>query len=161
MTKPRPRTLSRVAAVQALYQSEQNGESVETIIDQFVRHRINAPFGDGDLQDGKLPDAHVPLFSRILRTATMQQDELDLLIANALPETWPLARLDPVLRALLRAAVAEFWMKDGPPARVVINEYIDVAHGFLADDGIKLANAVLDRLGHLLRPADFAANDAK
>ena len=36
----RPRTASRVAAVQALFQSEQGGETAETVIDQFVRHRL-------------------------------------------------------------------------------------------------------------------------
>ena len=42
MAKPnaRARTASRVAAVQALFQSEQGGDSAETVIDQFVRHRL-------------------------------------------------------------------------------------------------------------------------
>ena len=38
----RPRTGARVAAVQALFQSEHTGESVETVADQFIRHRIGA-----------------------------------------------------------------------------------------------------------------------
>ena len=38
----RPRTGARVAAVQALYQSEQAGEAAETVIDQFIRHRLGA-----------------------------------------------------------------------------------------------------------------------
>jgi N utilization substance protein B len=79
------------------------------------------------------------------------------MIVQALPETWPMARLDPVLRALLRAGAAELWMADGPPAKVVINEYLDVAHGFFAGEESRLANGVLDRLAHLLRPAEFSA----
>ncbi len=151
----RPRTLARVAAVQALYQAEQGNTSSETVIDQFVRHRIGGIPGRGGLEEGNVPEAHVPLFTRIVRTATMQQDTIDSMLAAALPESWPLARLDPVLRALMRAGGAELWMSDGPPVKVVINEYMDVAHGFFAGDEPRMANGVLDRLAHLLRPAEF------
>jgi N utilization substance protein B len=153
--KSRPRTASRVAAVQALFQSEQSQTPAETVIDEFVRHRLGAPPGSGGFEDGRAPDAHVPLFSRIVRTATQQQDQLDSMIAAGLPEDWPAERLDPVLRALLRAGAAELWMADGPPAKVVINEYLDIAHGFFHGDEPRLANGMLDHLARLLRPAEF------
>jgi N utilization substance protein B len=150
----RPRTLARVAAVQALYQAEQGNVNPETVIDQFVRHRIGG-LPAGGIEEGNVPEAHVPLFTRIVRTATMQQDTTDAMLVAALPEAWPLARLDPVLRALMRAGAAELWMSDGPPVKVVINEYMDVAHGFFTGDEPRMANGVLDRLAHLLRPAEF------
>ncbi len=153
----RPRTLSRVAAVQALYQAEQATQNPETVIDQFVRHRFGDTPGHGGVEDGHLTEAQVPLFARIVRTATLQQDVIDTMIVQALPETWPMDRLDPVLRGLLRAAGAELWMADGPPAKVVINEYLDVAHGFFDGEESRLANGVLDKVAHLLRPAEFAA----
>jgi transcription antitermination protein NusB len=151
----RPRTLSRVAAVQALYQAEQGAQNPETVIDQFVRHRMGDTPGHGDLNDGHLTEADIPLFARIVRTATQQQDTVDAMLVAALPESWPLARIDPVLRAVMRAGGAELWMSDGPPAKVVINEYMDVAYGFFAGDEPRMANGVLDRLAHLLRPAEF------
>ncbi len=153
--KQRARTLSRVAAVQALYQAEQAAQSPETVIDQFVRHRIGDVPGRGDMNEGNLAEAEVPLFARIVRTATQQQDTIDEMLVSALPENWPLARIDPVLRAVMRAGGAELWMSDGPPAKVVINEYLDVAHGFFQGDEPRMANGVLDRLAHLLRPAEF------
>ncbi len=153
----RPRTASRVAAVQALFQSEQSGETVETIIDQFVRHRLGAlPEGEPEgYEEGRVPDAHVPLFGRIVRTAVEQQDRLDAMIAGALPDEWPMARLDPVLRAVLRAGGAELSMEDGPPSRVVINEYLDVAHGFFDGDEPRMVNGLLDRMARALRPHEF------
>lgn len=157
-TNIRPRTLARVAAVQALYQTEQNNEPAETVIDQFIRHRIGTLAGHPGVAEGRVPEAHAPLFARIVRTATDQQDIIDPMIASLLPQTWPMARLDPVLRALLRAGGAELWMSDGPPHRVVINEYLDVAHGFLKEDAVQLGNAVLDRMARALRPCDFAAD---
>ncbi len=150
--KPRPRTLSRVAAVQALYQAEQAAQSPEAVIDQFIRHRLQA---GGEADDGQLA-AHIPLFAQIVRTATDQQDTIDTLIANALPATWPMDRLDPVLRALLRAAGAELFAADGPPAKVVINEYLDVAHSFFSGEEPRLANGVLDQIAHHLRPTEFS-----
>jgi len=153
--KTRPRTLSRVAAVQALFQSEQSSQSAETVIDQFVRHRFGDVPGHGGLDDGHVTEAQIPLFARIVRTAALQQDTLDAMLVSALPEAWPLERIDPVLRALMRAGAAELWMADGPPAKVVINEYLDVAHGFFSGDEARLANGVLDKVAHLLRPAEF------
>ncbi len=151
----RPRTASRVAAVQALFQSEQNNDSAETVIDQFIRHRLGELPGAGGYEEGRVPDAEVRLFARIVRAAVQQQDGLDRMVADALPAEWPIARLDPVLRALLRAGAAELSMRDGPPARVVINEYLDVAHGFFSGDEPRMANGLLDRLAHQLRPAEF------
>ena len=158
----RPRTGSRVAAVQALFQAEQAQASPETVIDEFVRHRLGEPASDnrfetGGFEDGRIADVHVPLFARIVRAATLEQDILDPLLSAALTEDWPLLRLDPVLRALLRAGAAELRMADGPPAKVVINEYMDVAHGFFDGEEPRMANGVLDTLARQLRPAEFAA----
>jgi transcription antitermination protein NusB len=153
--RPRARTASRVAAVQALFQSEQAQESPETVIDQFVRHRLGALTGNGGFEDGRIPLAEVPLFARIVRAAVAQQDTIDRMVAEALPADWPLLRIDPVLRALLRAGTAELAMAGGPPAKVVINEYLDVARGFFTGGEPGMANAVLDRLARLLRPGEI------
>jgi N utilization substance protein B len=155
--KGRPRTASRVAAVQALFQAEQAQVSPEAVIDEFIRHRLGEIPGSGGFEEGRAPAALVPLFSRIVRTVAAQQDTLDRLIAETLNVDWTLARIDPVLRALMRAAAAELWLPDGPPARVVISEYLDVAHGFFVGDEPRMANGVLDSLAHTLRPGEFPA----
>jgi transcription antitermination protein NusB len=153
--RPRTRTASRVAAVQALFQSEQASENPETVIDQFVRHRLGETAAEHGYEDGRIPDAEVPLFAQIVRAAVRQQDTIDAMVAEALPADWPLVRIDPVLRALLRAAGAELAATDGAPAKVVINEYLDIARGFFTGPEPGLVNAVLDRLARLLRVAEF------
>jgi N utilization substance protein B len=160
--KSRPRTAARVAAVQALFQSEQGQTNPETVIQEFVRHRLGVLPGPdgrpvGGFEDGRAPDANVPLFGMIVRTATQQQDRIDGMMAGVLPVEWPIEKLDPVLRAVIRAGAAELLMADGPPAKVVINEYLDVAHGFFDGDEPRMANGVLDRLAHQLRPKEFPA----
>lgn len=155
--KPRPRTGSRVAAVQALFQAEQGPTSAETVIDEFIRYRLGSAVGSDGFEDGRVHDVDVKLFARIVRAATTGQDRIDPMVSGALSADWPMERLDPVLRALMRAGVAELCMADGPPAKVVINEYLDVAHGFFEGDEPRMANGVLDRLAHQLRPAEFPA----
>ncbi len=155
--RPRRRTAARAAAVQALYQSEHAAISAETVIDEFVRHRLGSPPGAGGFEEGRVPDADVVLFAYIVRAAALHGETLDTMIAANLAPDWPLARLDPVLRAVLRAGAAELHDATGAPAKVVINEYLDVAHGFLAGDEPGMANAVLEKLARLLRPDEFAA----
>ena len=111
--KTRTRTASRVAAVQALFQAEQAGDNPETVIDQFVRHRLGDLAGQDGFEDGRIPDAEVPLFARVVREAVRRQAAIDPLLSDALPDDWPLARLDPVLRALIRAGAAELTMAEG------------------------------------------------
>jgi N utilization substance protein B len=148
----RPRTGARIAAVQALFQAEQSGEPHEAVIDQFVRHRI----GEGGFEDGHVPKADVPLFAAIVRAAAAHGETLDSLISAHLAPGWPLHRLDPVLRALLRAAAAELWKAGEPPARVILKDYVDIAHGFFGGEEPRFANGVLDALARHLRPDEFA-----
>jgi N utilization substance protein B len=148
----RPRTGARFAAVQALFQAEQSGEAAEAVIDQFVRHRIGAP----GFEEGGIPQADVPLFAAIVRAAAERAPMLDEVITAHLAPGWPMNRLDPVLRALLRAASAELQRPEDPPARVVIREYMDIAHGFFGGEEPRFAGGVLDAVARHLRPAEFA-----
>lgn len=153
--KGRPRTGARVAAVQALYQADHTGEAIEAVVDQFIRHRIGALPGSDGFEDGRVPEADVPLFAQICRKAAKNAEVLDNILAERLDKDWPLPKLDPVLRALLRAATAELWGAKEPPARVVINEYLDVAFGFFGGEEPRFANGVLDALARTLRPDEF------
>lgn len=152
----RPRTGARVAAVQALFQSEQAGENPETVIEQFVRHRIGPNEASEGFGEGRVPDADVKLFARLVRSTASQIERIDAALAGVLAKDWPLEKLDPVLRALLRAAAAELMTPHEPPMRVVINEYLDVAHGFFLGDEPKFANGVLEALARRFRADEFA-----
>lgn len=151
----RPRTGARVAAVQALFQAEQSGEAVETVLDQFVRHRLGPMAGQQGFEDGRVEEADVPLFTRILRGASTHPDDLDQVISSHLASGWAMTRLDPVLRAILRAAGGELRDMGGPPARVVIKEYMDIAHGFFGGEEPRFCNGVLDAMARALRAEEF------
>jgi N utilization substance protein B len=153
----RPRTGARVAAVQALFQSEQTNEPAEAVVSQFQRHRLGTQPGDGGFEEGRVPEADVPLFSAIVMLVARDAEAVDKVVAAHLDASWPIGKLDPVLRALLRAACAELReLKDSPPAKVLINEYLDIAHGFFGGDEPRFANGVLDAMARTLRAEEFA-----
>lgn len=151
----RKRTGARVAAVQALFNAEASGESLETVLDQFLRHRLGAVPGQEGFEDGRVEEADAALFVRIIRAAATEGDALDATIAKHLAAGWGMPRLDPVIRAILRAAGAELRDRDGPPGRVVIKEYMDIAHGFFGGEEPRFCNGVLDALARNLRPQEF------
>jgi len=147
----RAKGAARLAAVQALYQMELTGADASAVRDEFLRHRL-----DGESEGERLVPADKTLFAELLRVAVSRQIDIDNLIHAALAEGWTLARLDSTLRALLRAAAAELIACPETPARVVINEYIDVAHAFFEGEETAFVNGVLDSLARQLRPGELS-----
>jgi transcription antitermination protein NusB len=147
----RRRTIARLAAVQALYQLELNPAlDPEAVVREFARYRFDQEI-DGD----QLAEADPAFFADIVRGVAADQGRLDTDISAALVDEWPLARLDAVLRAILRAGAWELVHRPDVPARVSISEYISIAHAFFSGKEPGLANGVLDRLGRTLRATDM------
>lgn len=146
----RPRTTARVAAVQALFQIEQGPENPETVIVQFVQHRLGTTLAGESFEDGHVPEADITLFTNLVRRAAAEHARCTALLSEILPSSWPLNRLDPVLRALLVTAIAEMQAPNAPPVNVVINEYLDIAHGFFSGDEPRMVNGVLDTVAKRL-----------
>jgi len=83
------------------------------------------------------------------------QAKIDQMTDRALVAAWPIDRIDPVLRALFRAAGAELVDMVTPP-KVAITEYVDVAKAFFPDGKEpKFVNAVLDHMAREARPEAF------
>ena len=80
---------------------------------------------------------------------------LDPLVDTTLAQGWPLKRIEAILRAVLRAGAYELGHRNDVPARVVVSEYVDVAHAFVDRDETGLVNAVLDQIARQLRAAEF------
>jgi N utilization substance protein B len=148
----RRRSVARLAAVQALYQIDLSGAEPESVIGEFLKHRLGREI-DGE-RYGK---ADPMLFADVVRGAIERQAELDRALSETLTPEWPLERLETVLRAILRAGAYELLVRGDVPARVIISEYLDVAHAFFAGKEPGLVNGVLDKLARVLRPAELAA----
>ena len=144
------RSAARLFAVQALFQMETTGQTVEAVIREFEDHRFGERFDDYEMAEGD-----VETFEGLVDRAVNEQARIDQLTDAALVAKWPLGRIDPTLRALFRAAGAEFLARQTPP-KVVIVEFVDIAGAFFPDGKEpRFVNAVLDHMAHALRPEGF------
>ena len=70
-------------------------------------------------------------------------------------KNWTLARVDSILRAILRAGGLELVARRDVPAKVVIDEYVGIAHDFFAGDEPGFVNAALDAMARKKRAKEF------
>ena len=128
------RHLSRSIVLQALFEWDLNAVDKKDVIsildrniEEFAQNKTDRPFME-------------KLLSGILR----KQTELDLVITKAAPE-WPIDRISPVDRNILRLGLFEllFSERSEVPAKVAINEAIELAKQFGGDNSSRFVNGVL------------------
>ncbi len=149
--KRKIRSTTRLYAIQALFQMEQLGLSTDEVVEEFVAHRFGEEYEEGQLSDGD-----EALFKSIVESAVNYQAHIDQLTDRALVKKWPIARIDPTLRSLFRAAAAEITQIKTPP-KIVITEYVALAHAFFPDGKEpNFVNAVLDHMAREACPTEFS-----
>lgn len=153
------RTAARLAAVQAVYEMEMTEHSADAVLRDFAADRWAAA-GTNDEAGGpsRRVDPDAAFLGDLVRGAAGRLADIDGIIAPALSAEWPLERLEAVLRAILRVGAYELFARADVPLRVIISEYVDIAHAFFDAKEAGLVNAVLDRIGRVLRP-DEAGDD--
>lgn len=135
--KPSPRRKARELAVQAVYSWQISQNSVTDIEVSFITDNSKRRFD-------------IEYFQQLLRGVTRNITEIDLAISPHVDR--PLDDIDHVEKAILRVAVFELSDCQEVPYRVVINEAIELAKLFAADDSHKFVNGVLDKAVKLIRP---------
>ena len=148
------RGTARLAAVQALYQMDLTQTDAAVVVGQFTQHR----FGH-EVEGAYYDQTDEPFFKDLVLGVVREQLEIDPLIASHLAKGWRLARLDSILRAILRAAVYELTERVDVPVKVIINEYVDVAHAFFGGEEPGVVNGVLDAVAREVRAGDFQRRD--
>jgi transcription antitermination protein NusB len=152
------RSVSRLAAVQGLYQIALGGAGPEDVITQFLTGR---PDWMGRDHPG-IAKMDQGLFCDIVRGVAQNREGIDSLIEAALSKGRTVDRLEVLLRLILEAGTWELTSRADVPARVVLSEYLGVADAFFEGDQPGLVNAVLDRLAHNLRDVEMgSAHPAK
>ncbi|TBX24513.1 transcription antitermination factor NusB [Nioella sediminis] len=148
--KRQMKSAARLYAVQALFQMEAAGQTVEKVRREFFDFR----FGQ-EVAGEELAEADPDLFTKLLDDAVNWQAKIDQMTDRALVAKWPIARIDPTIRALFRAAGAELLDSNTPP-KVVITEFVDVARAFFPEGREpKFVNAVLDHMAREAKPEAF------
>lgn len=139
----RARAAARRNAVQALYQWEMNHQPVDRIIKEFFNERP------------EMQKADPTYFSEVVLGAATHRDELAQRMAPYLAR--PFDQLDPVERAVLLLAVYELSHRLEVPWRVVVNEAIELAKIFGAEQSHRFINGVLDAAARVIRSAEIGA----
>lgn len=140
------RSTARMHAVQAVYQLEINEVRLDDLIQEFQNHRLGH-----DLDGEPLASADRDFFADLVAGCHKRREELDKLVESGLSLDYAMDRLETLLRALLRVAGYEMLARIDVPARVIIDEYVDLSHAFFSGNEPSLVNAVLDRVGHKVR----------
>ncbi len=142
-TKPHAnqRGAARLAAVQALYQMDIGGTELGSILEQFDPRRAG-----GEVEGEEYLPADVDFLRQIVSGVLKNQLKIDPLLNQKLSDEWHLTKIDSTLRAILRAGAFELLYKRDIPAKVVINEYLDVAQAFFEGEVPAMVNAVLDKI---------------
>lgn len=137
-----PRTQSRRVAMQALYVWEMTHNEINEIIKNFS-------------EDGLLVDLDFELFKELLTNVSTDATDLDTLYADLLDRS--VSMIDPIERTIMRIGVYELQSKQQIPYRVVINECVELAKRFGAEEGHKFVNGILDKVAKKLRPLELNA----
>jgi transcription antitermination protein NusB len=131
---------AREAAVQMLYQWEVGRAPMSEIPEAFWAH---AP------EDASLTE-DLRVFANTLATGTAEQvAAIDPLITDA-AEHWRIERMNVLDRLILRLAVYEFLHEPDTPGKVIINEALELARSFSADDSVRFINGILDAIRRTL-----------
>ena len=123
---------------------------LNAVIDEF-KSRLLLPDADASA----IAEADLEHFAVVLRGVVREQRQIDPLVDQQLATGWRLARIDSIVRAILRAATYELMHLPNVPVRVVICEYVDVAHAFFEGEEPKVVNGVLDALARKLRQGEL------
>lgn len=137
------RGLARRLTVQALYQWMVNETSPEAMIRQFREQ----PEGLGRADE----EYFIGLLNGIV------QDVPGLTVTLVPHLDRPLNQLDPVEHSILLLAAYELQYRPEVPWKVAVNEAVNLAKLFGAEDGYKFINGVLDKLARVARPAEVNA----
>ncbi len=135
------RSQARALALQALYQKQITGHDTRELLKQF-RERPDYERVDREY------------FDELLRATSDNFSELQEGL-SALADR-PIEQLDPVEMAVLAIGYYELESRPDVPYRAVINEAINLARSFGAEDGHKYVNAVLDKAVRTLRTAELS-----
>lgn len=138
----KPRSLARKRAVQALYMWEMTGVNLSDIDHNFVLEH-------------DLSKVDYKYFQELLHKIPSNIDDIDSHIHAYLDR--PFSEVDPVERAIMRVGVYELQHRPDIPYRVVINEAVELAKIFGAEDGYKYVNSIVDNAAKKLRATEIAA----
>lgn len=149
-TQINTKSISRIAAVQTIYQFEndKNTSDIETLL-----LRIREFYKDKDLKNDYEIDKTSKLklrpsynyLNELVKFTYENLEEIDQIIEKHLTNEWNIKNLPKLLFATLRVALCELKYFPETPSKVIINEYTDIASDMLDSGEIGFVNSLLDK----------------
>ncbi|MCC4799938.1 N utilization substance protein B [Enterovibrio norvegicus] len=148
--KPAARRNARHFALQAIYSWQLTKGNVADIEAQFLS-ADNYEEEEHQAEEPRLrqPETDVEYFRDLFAGVVLNHQEMDSKMRPYLSR--PIQDLDEMEHALLRLAMYELTKREDVPFKVVINEAIELAKRFGAEDSHKFVNGVLDKAVPTLR----------
>ena len=138
------KTLSRLAAIQSLYQSLLTKNSIHIVADEFNKYRFNKIFDESHKQlkyDKKYFNNLIMWIERF----NEKNDYIDF-FSTFLKKKRPYERLDIITKAILIVGTSEIKSNKKLNKKILINDYIEIAKTFLNKPEVSLINAILDKI---------------
>ena len=139
----RARHNARQSALQALYQWQMSGNDLIDIESQF-------------LEEQDMSKVDIKYFKELLHQVPAKLDSIDSSCAPHLDRS--IDSVDPVERALIRIGTYELLSRPDIPYKVIINEAVELAKIFGAEQGHKYVNSILDKVAQIERAIETAAS---
>jgi transcription antitermination protein NusB len=92
-----------------------------------------------------MPEQHRAFATSLADGVTGRVAAIDPVIGEA-AEHWRIERMNVMDRLILRLAVYEFLHEAETPAKVIINEALELARTFSNDDSVRFINGILDAI---------------
>ena len=136
---------ARLRAVQALYQADQNKQSMRMVLDEYLRHR-----SDMEIDGQKLVAPDGALLKKILFGVDERRTELESIVDANLKKDAQDRTIEPLLRSILLCGAYELLIKE-VDTPIIINDYLNVGHAFYDRNEVALINGVLDSISSIFQ----------
>jgi len=130
------RRKARILALQTLYEVDSAGHRAEEVLDRL-------------LAEEELPEENASFAHNLVTGVIQNKEKIDQNIQNFAP-AWPIEQISVVDRNILRLAIFEILIDNKVPVKVAINEAIELAKTFGADNSSRFVNGVLGSVSALV-----------
>ena len=145
------KTISRIAAIQTLYQYQLNEHNKD--INILVQEMLSF-YQEEKSQTNSVFNSHKPIkvklsinhFNSLVKATTENLDQIDVLISNNLTKEWKITNLQQLLLAILRVAVCELTFFPEISYKIIVNEFTDITSDMLSDSEVGFVNSILDKV---------------
>ena len=153
--KIRKKSGARLAAVQAIYMTAFTDVSVDEVVEDFKSGEIGRYAIEEDALNGEhlveLEEIDQPYFENLVRGVHAKKQDLENALRSYLKESSAYDHMNATMQALLLCAVYELGYTTDVDAKVIIQEYVDLAYAFFMKNEPKMINALLDQIAKKVR----------